>query len=196
MQDGGNLDPTKQGFAGISLEGRSGRSTRIEVDGVDVTDDTVGTTTINLSEESIQEFQVGQSTLDPANGVTTSGAVNVITRSGSNDIHGSGFFLYRNNSMSAPIDGINAPFDRSQVGFRVGGPVMKNRLFWFLNYEHTLQHGTTFAQAAPPFNQFGGAFPSPFHETLTTGRLDYGVRGNLFSTLPESQLQPDQHLWP
>jgi len=175
MQDGGNLDPTKQGFAGISLEGRSGRSTRIEVDGVDVTDDTVGTTTINLSEESIQEFQVAQSTLDPANSVTTSGAVNVITRSGSNDVHGSAFYLYRNNSMSAPINGIDAPFDRSQVGFRVGGPVSKDRLFWFLNYEHTLQHGTTFAQAAPPFSQFGGAFSSPFHETLATGRMDWNV---------------------
>ncbi|MBV9481052.1 MAG: TonB-dependent receptor [Acidobacteria bacterium] len=178
MQDGGNLDPTKQGFAGISLQGRSGRSTRIEVDGVDVTDDTVGTTTINLSEESIQEFQVAQSTLDPANSVTTSGAVNVITRAGSNQIHGSAFYLFRNNSMAARINGIDAPFNRSQVGFRVGGPVIKDRLFWFVNYEHTLQHGTTFAQAAAPFSQFGGAFSSPFHESLATGRLDWNVSPN------------------
>lgn len=175
MQDGGNLDPTKQGFAGISLQGRSGRSTRIEVDGVDVTDDTVGTTTINLSEESVQEFQVAQSTLDPANSVTTSGAVNVITRAGSNQVHGSAFYLFRNNSMAARINGLNAPFDRSQVGLRVGGPAIKDRLFWFVNYEHTLQHGTTFAQAAAPFSQFGGAFPSPFHETLATGRMDLNV---------------------
>jgi len=178
MQDGGNLDPTKQGFAGISLQGRSGRSTRIEVDGVDVTDDTVGTTTINLSEESIQEFQVAQSTLDPANSVTTSGAVNVITRAGSNNIHGSAFYLFRNNSMAARINGIDAPFNRSQVGFRVGGPIIKDRLFWFVNYEHTLQHGTTFAQSPAPFSQFGGAFSSPFHESLTTGRLDWNVSPN------------------
>ncbi|HET7207003.1 MAG TPA: TonB-dependent receptor [Terriglobales bacterium] len=178
MQDGGNLDPTKQGFAGISLQGRSGRSTRIEVDGVDVSDDTVGTTTINLSEESVQEFQVAQSTLDPANSVTTSGAVNVITRAGSNDVHGSGFYLFRNNAMAARINGIDAPFDRSQVGFRVGGPVRKNRVFWFANYEHTLQHGTTFAQAGAPFSQFGGAFSSPFHESLATGRLDWNVSSN------------------
>jgi hypothetical protein len=178
MQDGGNLDPTKQGFAGISLQGRSGRSTRIEVDGVDVTDDTVGTTTINLSEESIQEFQVAQSTLDPANSVTTSGAVNVITRAGSNNIHGSAFYLFRNNSMAARINGIDAPFNRSQVGFRVGGPIIKDRLFWFVNYEHTLQHGTTFAQSPAPFSRFGGAFSSPFHESLTTGRLDWNVSPN------------------
>jgi Carboxypeptidase regulatory-like domain len=175
LQDGGNLDPTKQGFAAVSLQGRSGRSTRIEVDGVDVTDDTVGTTTSNLSEESIQEFQVAQSTLDPANSVTTSGAVNIITRAGGNQFHGSAFYLYRNNSMSASINGSNAPFDRSIVGFRVGGPIIKDRIFWFLNYEHTLQHGTTFAQAGAPFTQFSGAFPAPFHETLATARADWNV---------------------
>ncbi|HMK22405.1 MAG TPA: TonB-dependent receptor [Terriglobales bacterium] len=175
IQDGGNLDPTKQGFAGISIQGRSGRSTRIQIDGIDITDDTVGTTTINLSEESIQEFQVAQSTLDPANSLSSSGAVNVITRAGSNNVHGSAFYQYRNNSMSAPINGISPPFDRSQVGFRVGGPFKKDRLFWFANYEHTLQHGTIFAAAAPPFTSFTGAFAAPYHETQATGRLDFNV---------------------
>jgi len=175
LQDGGNLDPTKQGFAAVSLQGRSGRSTRIEVDGVDVTDDTVGTTTTNLSEESIQEFQVAQSTIDPANSVTTSGAVNIITRAGGNDIHGSAFYLYRNNAMSASINGSDAKFDRSIVGFRAGGPIIKNRVFWFLNYEHTLQHGSTFAQAQAPFSQFSGAFSVPFHESLATARADWNI---------------------
>jgi Carboxypeptidase regulatory-like domain len=175
IQDGGNLDPTKQGFAGISLQGRSGRSTRLEVDGIDITDDTVGTTTINLSEESIQEFQVTQSNLDPANSVSSSGAVNVITRSGANDIHGSAFYLFRNNSLSAPINGQSPPFDRSQVGWRAGGAILKNRVFWFLNYEHTLQHGTTFAAAQAPFTAFSGAFSSPLHETEATGRLDWNI---------------------
>ena len=175
IQDGGNLDPTKQGFAGISLQGRSGRSTRLEVDGIDITDDTVGTTTINLSEDSIQEFQVTQSNQDPANSVSSSGAVNVITRAGGNDIHGGAFYLFRNNSLSAPINGQNPQFDRSQVGWRVGGPFIKNRLFWFLNYEHTLQHGTTFAAAQAPFTAFSGAFSSPLHETEATARLDWNI---------------------
>ena len=172
IQDGGNLDPTKQGFAGISIQGRSGRSTRIQVDGIDITDDTVGTTTMNLSEESIQEFQVAQSTLDPANSVSSSGAVNVITRAGENSVHGSGFYQYRNNKMAAPINGQSPHFDRSQTGFRLGGPFVRNKLFWFTNYEHTLQHGTTFLAAAAPFEAFGGAFPSPYHETQATARVD------------------------
>jgi len=190
IQDGGNLDPTKQGFAGISLQGRSGRSTRIQVDGIDVTDDTVGTTTINLSEESIQEFQVTQSNQDPANSVSSSGAVNVITRSGSNNMHGSAFYLYRNNSMSAPINGLNPPFNRSQVGLRVGGPVIKDRLFWFANYEHTLQHGTTFASAPPPFSNFSGAYQSPDHETQATARLDANLSNTwrLFYSLHFDQM--------
>ena len=91
------------GFTGISVQGRSGRSTRIEVDGVDISDETVGTTTLNLSEDSIQEFQVAQSTLDPATSLTSTGAVNVITRSGSNSLHGSAFYLFRNDATAAKV---------------------------------------------------------------------------------------------
>jgi hypothetical protein len=176
IQDGSNLDPTKEGFAGISLQGRSGRSTQIEIDGIDVTDATVGTTTLNVSEDAIQEFQVGQSTLDPSSGLTTSGAVNVITRSGSNAMHGSAFYQYRNADLAAKLGETKAPFDQSQVGLRIAGPAIKNRLFWFANYEHTLQHGTTFTDSS--FSQYDGAFSTPFHEALATGRLDWNISNN------------------
>jgi Carboxypeptidase regulatory-like domain len=178
IQDGGNFDPTKNGFTGISMQGRSGRSTRIEVDGVDISDETVGTTTLNLSEDSIQEFQVAQSTLDPATSLTSSGSVNVITRSGGNAVHGSGFYLFHNDSTAARVSPIKAPFERDQVGFRVGGPFIKNRLFWFANYEHTLQHGTTFTEPSVPFTSYGGAFSSPFHEYEATARADWNITNN------------------
>ena len=64
VRDGGDFDPTKNQMVGVSMGGRSGRSTRIQVDGVDITDETVGTTTTNISNETIQEFQVSRSTLD------------------------------------------------------------------------------------------------------------------------------------
>ena len=178
IQDGGNFDPTKNGFTGISVQGRSGRSTRIEVDGVDISDETVGTSTINISEDSIQEFQVAQSTLDPSTSLTSTGAVNVITRSGSNNIHGSGFYLFRNDATAAKIAGLAAPFERNQVGFRAGGPVLKDRMFWFLNFEHNLQHGSVFTAPPAPFTSFANAFPNPFHETEATGRADWNVTPN------------------
>ncbi|HVO59438.1 MAG TPA: carboxypeptidase regulatory-like domain-containing protein [Terriglobales bacterium] len=175
IQDGGNFDPTKNGFTGISVQGRSGRSTRIEVDGVDISDETVGTSTLNISEDSIQEFQVAQSTLDPATSLTSTGAVNVITRSGSNALHGSAFYLFRNDATAAKVGAVKAPFERDQVGVRVGGPVVKNKLFWFLNYEHTLQHGTVFTAPPAPFSSFGAVFPNPFHETEATARADWNI---------------------
>src|SRR5215469_4430223 len=61
IQDGANFDPTKNGFSSISFGGRYGRATRIEVDGIDISDETVGTTTQNIPAGAIQEFQLGQS---------------------------------------------------------------------------------------------------------------------------------------
>ena len=175
IQDGGNFDPTKNGFTGISVQGRSGRSTRIEADGIDISDETVGTTTINISEDSIQEFQVAQSMLDPATSLTSTGAVNVITRSGGNEFHGSGFYLFRNDVTAARIGSVAAPFERNQAGFRLGGPFMKNKVFWFINLEHVTQHGTVFTQPPAPFASFGSPFPSPFHETEATARMDWNI---------------------
>src|SRR5256714_2609206 len=95
IQDGGNFDPTKNGFSSISFGGRFGRTARIEVDGIDISDETVGTTTQNIPQGAIQEFQVSQSTLDLSTELTSSGAVNVVTKSGTNTLHGDAFYLFR-----------------------------------------------------------------------------------------------------
>src|SRR5271167_2626352 len=84
IQDGMNFDPTKAGYSSISFGGRFGRTARIEVDGVDVSDETVGTTTTDIPSSAIQEFQISQSSLDLSTELTSSGAVNVTTRSGTN----------------------------------------------------------------------------------------------------------------
>lgn len=175
IQDGGNIDPTKNGFTGISIQGRTGRSTRLELDGIDISDETVGSTTTNIPLDSIQEFQVAQSTLDPSTTLTSTGAVQIVTRSGANSIHGSAFYFFRNAAMAARIGAEKAPFDRSQSGFSAGGPFVKDRLFWFVDYEHTLQHGTTFTAPPAPFTAFTGAFTSPFHETMAAPRLDWNI---------------------
>src|SRR6476661_6944963 len=103
VRDGANIDPTKNQFVGVSIGGRSGISTRIQVDGVDITDETVGTTTINISNEAIQEFQVSRSSMDVPTDLTSSGAVNIVTRSGSNEFHGSGFGFFRDEKYAADL---------------------------------------------------------------------------------------------
>ena len=70
IQDGGNFDPTKIGFSSISFGGRFGRSARIAVDGVDVSDENVGTTTTGIPASAIAEFQLAQSSLDLSNDLT------------------------------------------------------------------------------------------------------------------------------
>src|SRR5712692_1006301 len=140
IQDGQNFDPTKAGYSSISFGGRYGRTARIEVDGVDVSDETVGTTTANIPSSAIQEFQISQSSLDLSNELTSSGAVSVTTRSGTNDFHGDAFDLFRDSSTAARLPtppGLKAPFQRSQFGGRFGGPILKNEAFFFLDAERT-----------------------------------------------------------
>ena len=97
IQDGANFDPTKVGYSSISFGGRFGRTARIEVDGVDISDETVGTTTLDVPASSIQEFSVSQSNLDLSNELTSSGAVNVVTKSGTNNYHGEAFGVFRDH---------------------------------------------------------------------------------------------------
>ena len=131
IQDGGNFDPTKKGFSSISFGGRFGRTARIEVDGLDISDETVGTTTQNISVGSIKEFQVSQSSLDLATELTSSGTVNITTRSGTNAFHGDGLFQYRGDATSAAFGDPPAKFDRKQYGVSLGGPLIKDKLFAF-----------------------------------------------------------------
>jgi hypothetical protein len=176
IQDGQDFDPTKAGYSSISFGGRFGRTARIEVDGVDVSDETVGTTTMDIPASGIQEFQLSQSSLDLSNELTSSGAVNVTTRSGTNSIHGEAFGLFRDSSTAAALPtppGLTAPFQRSQYGGRVGGPVIKNKFFYFLDAERTEQHEQAPVLVGAPFSQYSGDFNSPFIEDNLLGKADY-----------------------
>src|SRR2546425_10737026 len=172
IQDGGNFDPTKNGFSSISFGGRFGRTARIEVDGIDISDETVGTTTQNIPEGAIQEFQVGQSSLDLSTELTSSGAVNVVTRSGTNSWHGEAFYAFRDSSVAAALPGGKAnPFQRNQFGGRLGGPVIKDRLFFFLDGERTKQDLLAPGLSGGPFCSLSGKFDSPFRDAQTIGPL-------------------------
>ncbi|MGA7853391.1 MAG: carboxypeptidase regulatory-like domain-containing protein [Candidatus Acidiferrales bacterium] len=178
IQDGQNFDPTKTGFSSISFGGRFGRTARIEVDGLDVSDETVGTTTTNVPASAIQEFQLAQSSLDLSNELTSSGAVNVTTKSGTNSLHGGAFGLFRDSSMAAALPG-GASFQRSQYGGDFGGPIIKDKLFFFLDGERTLQHAQAGVPVAEPFSDYTGTFQSPFLEDDLVAKVDWQATKNL-----------------
>jgi hypothetical protein len=178
IQDGANFDPTKNGFASISFAGHFGRTTRIEVDGVDISDETVGTTTQNIPQLSIREFQIGQSSLDLSTELTSTGTVNVVTRSGTNELHGEGFFNWRGDSVSAKLGPSPVPFDRKQYGARFGGALIKDKLFFFGAGERAQQALQALQVIPAPFS-INGSFDSPFHDTMYIGRLDWQARPNL-----------------
>ncbi|MGH9745506.1 MAG: TonB-dependent receptor [Candidatus Acidiferrales bacterium] len=180
VQDGADFDPTKVGFSSISFGGRFGRTARIAVDGVDVSDETVGTTTENIPASAIQEFSLSQSTLDLSNDLTSSGAVNVITKSGTNNFHGEGFALFRDSIFSAalpapppPAPALQSPYARNQDGGNIGGPILKDKLFFFLDAEHINQNLTAPVVPSDPFTSFTGNSSAPFRETDYDARLDY-----------------------
>ena len=196
IQDGTNFDPTKVGYQSISIGGRFGRTARIQVDGVDISDETVGTTTGNIPSSAIQEFQLAQSTMDLSNDLSSSGVVNVTTRSGTNALHGEGFGYFRDSSEGAALphpEGLDATYQRSQFGGRLGGAIIKDKLFFFADGERTLQHSFVPVQYSAPFTGFSGGYESPFKTADAIGRLDYkGPKGmNLFYRYDYSQIRAE-----
>src|SRR5262249_20658095 len=173
IQDGQNFDPTKVGYSSISFGGRFGRTARINVDGVDISDETVGTTTTNIPYSALQEFQLSQSSLDLSNDITSSGAVNVVTKSGTNDFHGQAFGYIRDSSMAAALPGGGPPFQRSQTGGDFGGPIIKDKLFFFGDGEHTIQHLFAPLALSEPFDKVASGYNSPFKENTLLGKVDY-----------------------
>src|SRR5580700_7414399 len=174
IQDGGNFDPTKNGFSSISFGGRFGRTARIEVDGLDISDENVGTTTQNVPSGAIQEFALQQSSLDLSTELTSSGSVNITTKSGTNGVHGEGFYYFRDQSLNANLpSGSDNPFQRNQFGGNVGGPVIKNKLFFFIDAERTKQDLLDPVLPGGQFTGSTGSFDSPFRETETVGRVDW-----------------------
>jgi hypothetical protein len=175
IQDGGNFDPTKNGFSSISFGGRFGRTARIEVDGIDISDETVGTTTQNLPASAIQEFQISQSSLDMSTELTSSGAVNVVTRSGTNKWHGQAFGLFRDHTLAAKSAPTDLYFQRNNFGGNLGGPIIKDRVFFFLDAERLKQDASAPVINGGIFSGLNGSFNSPFRDTEGVAKMDWRI---------------------
>lgn len=183
LQSGETFDPTKVGYSAISVGGVSGRTTRILLDGQDITDETVGTTLFNTPTGAIDEFQLNRSTQDVSGEVTSTGQVLVSTRSGTNTLHGQLFYQFQDHSVgfARTLNGYDAPFQRNQFGGSVGGPIIKDKLFFFVDSERLKQDASGAASPGVVFQSIATQYPlipSPFRDTFTTARLDFnGPKG-------------------
>lgn len=124
----------------VSIGGASSADTRITVDGGSVVDYVTGGAGQNFSTETIQEFQISTFNFDLSTGVTSVGAVNIVSRTGTNDFHGSAFYFFRDKELAAiptlAVGRFGPPdFRRSQYGGSIGGPIAKDRAFFFANAE-------------------------------------------------------------
>jgi hypothetical protein len=173
----GGFDPTKAGYSALSFSGISGRTTRILLDGQDITDETVGTTIYNVSQGSVGELQVNRATSDVSGDITSSGSVLASTRTGTNKFHGQVFYDFQDQRAgAATYEGVSNPFQRNQFGGSLGGPILKDKLFFFANAERLKQDQASGVVLASPFTAIQNAFPqvgSPDRDTYSAGRLDY-----------------------
>jgi hypothetical protein len=102
--------------------------------------------------------------------------VNVTTKSGTNALHGEGFYYFRDQSLDAALPGgSNNPFQRNQYGGSLGGPILKDRLFFFADAERTKQDFLNPVLPGGPFSALTGNFNSPFRDPQLVGRLDYNA---------------------
>ncbi len=179
IQDGGIFDPTKNGVDGISVLSRYGRGTRISEDGLDINDEIVGASTQNVPASAVKEFQVAQSSLDLSTPPASPGSVNLITRSGGDEIHGELFGSYRGD-QGAASQPPSAPqsFSREFFGGDAGGAIIKKKVFWFADAERAKQDLLEPQPFAYPFNLLGGDLSEPYRGFDTDERIDWNMRGS------------------
>lgn len=159
---------TNTGLGGFTVNGSRERNNNFLLDGVDNNDTSVpgggGSIVLSANPDSTQEFRVITSNFNAEYGRNTGAIVDVVTKSGTNDFHGAAYWFGRYNGFGGARDWFNPavdsggspqkmnPYVRNQFGYSIGGPIIKNKTFFFFNQEfqrfRTTLTGVSFAPTA------------------------------------------------
>src|SRR6267143_2523503 len=161
--------------SGLNMSGQRARANLVNVDGADAVDNSTNGIRSTVSQEGVQEFQIITNGYAAEYGRASGGVVNIITRSGANDLHGSLFGYLRNRNFQAvnPFSTVSNPaYTRVQAGAALGGPIKKDKSFFYFSYEGTWRQESGFSSIGAnrfdliPFNtaQVG----QPFGTVLLT----------------------------
>jgi hypothetical protein len=176
-----NFDPTKTNTVVISSGGQFGRGGNVTVDGADINDDVVGGAVQNISQDAVQEFQIATNRFSAQLGRSGSSVINVVTKSGTNVVHGSGAVYFRDRRLQglpATFDRTLAatpPFDREQYSFTLGGPIKKDKAWFFGSVEDRNQDGAVLVGARNTVTRtiIKSFAAAPLDDLLTTDRVDW-----------------------
>ena len=195
-----SYDPTKNRIAVFAVNGSNGRNVNVTVNGIDDKDNTVGGPVMQLPLEAVEEFNISTERFSAVNGRSEGAAVNVITKAGTNDYHGSAYvwdtetalnamdYFSSHTNTGAPVANPNKPdFSRQQFGGSIGGPVRKDKDFLFFAIERLREHTaipitpTAFNEltiAKPLGAQPVSTVPTPYFDWRYTGRFDHHFTPN------------------
>ena len=178
---------------GLSVSSQRNLSNNFVVDGLSANDDAAALSAITYGVDAIEQFQVVTSGGQAELGRALGGYVNIVTKSGTNAVHGSVYDYVRDDGLNSPNPLIDStlPMSQSQFGGSIGGPLSKNRTFYFGNVEqkHLDQSGlvTISSPAAAAINQrldavgyagprlATGVFPIPVRSTNVLAKVDHQV---------------------
>jgi len=168
-----------QGGGQIFVNGQHFSGTNFELDGTDNQDAILGIIVVNPNLDAIAETKIALQDYDAESGKAVAGTVGVQIKSGSNDIHGSGFYYYRNSAQQARDPFTNAPgvplapATWKQYGGSVGGPIIKDKLFFFGDYQGTKQiQGITNLYTIPTAEVISTCNPATNASSATPGYCD------------------------
>src|SRR5262245_4165518 len=139
--------------SGLSFGGQNGRANSVQIDGVDNNDSSSNGVRPTISQEAVNEFQINSNGYNAEFGRATGGVINIVSKSGGNQFHGNVYNYFRNERLDARNafaatqgrgQGQDPPFKRNQPGFTFGGPIRRDKTFFFTAYEGLIRRESTF----------------------------------------------------